>query len=479
MDNYQLAATILHSIGGSKNVTGSGYCASRLRFTLKDKNKLAKDALAQNAQILAVQELTEQQAAQQKPEGTSQCQIVIAGQSSPVYQHIITLLAADSKVDSNSFHTTEKKVENAESSLMAAVFSVISGSFTPLLGVLAGSGMIKALLSVLLMLQWLDAGSSTYLILSAASNSVFYFLPVLLGISAALKMGANGYLGGAIGAALLEPNFSALIGQSDSSFMGIAIEAVNYSATVFPVFLAVLMLAWLEKRLTQYCPDKVQFFLIPMLCLLLVVPLTVAVFGPVGVYIGELIAAGINLLMNFSSLLTGAFVGGSMMFLVIFGLHWAVIPIVIANLAVMGWDPIMAMWIPSSFAQMGVAVAIYLRSKDQKIRALSGSAAATGLLAGVTEPIIYGLIMRYRRTIPFVVIAGAVGGAINGFFQVKVNAFVFHNIFSIAVFNPILQAAIGITAGFALALLLTLILGFESKKDRQTQSKSPAESAMA
>jgi PTS system beta-glucosides-specific IIC component len=451
--------------------------------------KVAKDKLAQCPQISDVQE------------NEGHCEIVIGSHVVTVYQYFATWIAADyaaqhnlnntNTEDSNNqdnlnctecteddLNNSEDITESANDSLMASVFSVVSGSFTPLLGVLAGSGMIKALLSVLLMLQWLESSSSTYLVLSAASNAVFYFLPILLGISAAIKMGANAYLGGAIGAALLEPNFTALIGQTDSTLMGFVFEAMNYSATVFPIFIAVLMLAWLEKHLTRYCPNNVQFFLVPMLCLLIVVPLTVALFGPFGMYIGNLIAAGINLMMSLSSVFTGALIGGIMMFLVVFGLHWAVIPVVIANLAT-GWDPIMAMWIPSSFAQMGVAVAIYLRSKDADLRLLAGPAAATGLLAGVTEPIIYGLIMRYRRTIPFVVIAGAVGGAINGFFQVKLNAFVFHNIFSIAAFNPMLYAVIGIASGFILALLMTLFFGFESKKNQTEQDASPVEPAMA
>lgn len=460
MDNLQLAQEVIRGVGGVKNVTGSGYYVGGIYFTLKDNTQVAKDMLEQNPHISDVLE------------STDQCRLAIASQQVvAVYQHITSLIAAE--------HAAEtENVKNSDNSLMASVFEVVSGSFTPLLGALAGSGMIKALLSVSLMLQWLEADSSTYLILCAASNAVFYFLPVLLGISAAIKMGANAYVGGAIGAALLEPSFTALIGQANTTFMGVAIEAVSYAATVFPIFLAIVMLAWLEKCLTRYCPDNVQFFLIPMLCLLIVVPLTVAVFGPFGMYIGNLIAAGINLMMSLSSVFTGALIGGTMMFLVVFGLHWAVIPVAIANLAT-GWDPIMAMWIPSSFAQMGVAVAIYLRTKDSNLRLLAGPAAATGLLAGVTEPIIYGLIMRYRRTIPYVVIAGAIGGAINGFFQVKLNAFVFHNIFSIAAFNPMLYAAIGIASGFILALLMTLFFGFNSKKDLQEQNESPVVSAMA
>jgi PTS system beta-glucosides-specific IIC component len=213
-------------------------------------------------------------------------------------------------------------------------------------------------------------------------------------------------------------------------------------------------------------------FMVPMLCLLAVVPMTVLAFGPFGVYVGDMIAAGINWLSAHSGILTGAVIGGSMMFLVVLGLHWGIVPIIIANLGA-GGDPIAAMWAPATFAQMGVALAIFLRSKDVNVKALAGPATVTGLLAGVTEPIIYGLIMRFRRTIPIVVIAGAIGGALNGVFQTKMTAFAFHSLLSIPVFTPVLQYAIGIGTGFGLAFLLTLMFGFENKPVRADSQRKP------
>ena len=451
-----LAKTILQLVGSAENVQALVHCATRLRFTLHDNSKANKTELQNLNGILSV------------VESGGQFQVIVGSHVSHVYRELMTLLGGGAVTAASTTRTESK----AKGSLGARIFEVVSGSFSPLIGAMAGSGMIKALLAVLVMLQWIDPASSTYLILSAAANSVFYFLPVLLGISAAIKMGANGYVGGAIGAALLEPNFTGLIGSQTATFFGIPVVAINYASTVFPVFIAVAILAILEKFLKRVCPHNIQMFMVPMLCLLAIVPMTVLAFGPFGVYLGNLIADGINWLSAHSGILTGAVIGGSMMFLVVLGLHWGIVPIIIANLGA-GGDPIAAMWAPATFAQMGVALAIFLRAKDTNVKALAGPATVTGLLAGVTEPIIYGLIMRFRRTIPVVVIAGAVGGALNGAFQAKLTAFAFHSVLSIPVFTPVLQYAIGIGTGFGLAFLLTMMFGFDKKPVKTEHKKKP------
>lgn len=353
-------------------------------------------------------------------------------------------------------------------SLGAQIVEVVSDSFSPIIGVMAGSGMLKALLAILLMLEWLSPGDSTYLTLSAAANAVFFFLPVLLGSSAAVRLGANGYIGAAVGAALLEPNFTAMIGVSGTTFMGIPFSAISYAATVFPIFIAVTALALLEKQVKRLCPDNMRLFMVPMVCLLVIVPMTVTVFGPVGVYLGNLVAFGIDTLQAYSSILTGAVIGGGMMFCVVVGLHWGVLPVAIAGAAA-GGDSIFPMWAPSTFAQMGVALAIFIRARTAEVRTLAGPAALTGLLAGVTEPIIYGLIIPYRRTIPIVVVAGMVGGAINGFFQVRMTAFALHSILTIPVFSPTLVYLVGVGVSFAMALLLTLLFGYERRAGKENR----------
>lgn len=445
MSYTNTAKTILHLVGDKENVAGLVHCATRLRFTLHDNAKANKPELQALDGVLSV------------VESGGQFQVIVGSHVSHVYKELVPLIGGGSAAPVENENKPKK-----QEPLGARIFEVVSGSFSPLIGAMAGAGMIKALLAVLTMLHWIEANSSTYLILSAAANSVFYFLPVLLGVSAANKMGANGFIGGAVGAALLEPNFTGLIGNQAATFFGIPVVAINYSSTVFPIFIAVAILSVIERYLKKVCPNNIQMFMVPMLCLLIVVPLTVLVFGPFGVYIGNMIAAAIGWLSAHSGVLTGAVIGGSIMFLVVLGLHWGIVPIIIANLGA-GGDPIAAMWAPATFAQMGIALAFFLRSKDTNIKALAGPAAVTGLLAGVTEPIIYGLIMRFRRTIPIVVVSGAIGGALNGLFQAKMTAFAFHSVLSIPVFSPIIEYSIGIGTSFCLALVLTMMFGIEQK----------------
>lgn len=444
MDYNNIAQTLLQLVGDKENVNTLTHCATRLRFTLNDNTKADKEKLKALDCVLSV------------VESGGQFQVIIGNQVSHVYQALMGLLGNAA----GTAAAAEGTANSSSETLVNRVFGVISGSFTPLIGALAGSGMIKALLAVLTMLDWLDTASATYALLSAAANAVFYFLPVLLGISAAIKMGANGYIGGAIGAALLEPNFTGLIGNADATFFGLPLVAINYSSSVFPIFIAVAILAVAERFFKKVCPQNMQMFLVPMLSLLLIVPLTALFFGPFGVNLGNLIADGINWLSAHSGVLTGAVIGGSMMFLVVFGLHWGIVPIIVANIG-LGGDPIGAMWAPCTFAQMGVAMAFWLRAKDSGIKAIAGPATMSGLLAGVTEPIIYGLIMRFRRTIPIVMFAGAAGGAIQGFYQTKITAFAFHSVLAIPVFQPVLPYTVGIATGFGLACVLTLMFGME------------------
>ncbi len=206
-----------------------------------------------------------------------------------------------------------------------------------------------------------------------------------------------------------------------------------------------------------------QLFLVPMLALMIMVPLSAIAFGPFGTGVGDWISSGVTWLIGVSGILSGIVLGGFMTFMVVFGLHWGFTPITIQNIGV-GGDPIEAMAAAAVFAQIGVAFGIFLKAKkDKTLRTLAGSTSITGLLAGVTEPIVYGLVLRFKRVIPIVIIAGAIGGAINGHFGVKMTAYVFHNIFAIPVYTPTLIYIIAIACSFIAATLMVLIFGYESK----------------
>lgn len=346
--------------------------------------------------------------------------------------------------------------------VLSKVLEVISGSFVPILGVLAGSGLLKAILAILTMTNLMDAESGTYAVLTAAGNALFYFLPIFLGITIANKLGANGFVGGAIGASLLEPNFTSLTGAPN--FLGFAIQVNDYSASIFPIFIAISVYAMLHHFLKKIIFKEIQMFINPLLSLLIMVPLTVLVFGPLGNWIGSLISSAISFLITVSSLLTGALVGGAWTFLTILGLHWALIPLAIVNLS-KGNDIIIPMGAPAVFAQLGMAVALILKAKDKDVKGLAVSGIIPGALAGTTEILYYGIVIRYRRVIPIIALAGAVGGAINGFFGVEMTEFVLPSVLTIPAFSPILIYLISLIVSFAIAFLLILIFGYESSRN--------------
>lgn len=440
MSKYEkLASDILRLVGGESNVNSVVYCATRLRFKLKDEAKADQKAIEQTHGVLSV------------VKSGGQFQIVIGTHVPEVHKEL-----------SKIAHFAES-TEAVKESMVNRIFDVVSRSFHPLLGVLAGAGMLKAILALLTMTHLMAADTSTYAVLAGAANAVFYFLPVFLGYTVANKLGASPFVGAAIGAALLEPNIRGLIGaETAPHFFGIPLLVVDYSSTVFPIFITILLFAMAEKQLKKWIHKDLQMFLVPMISLIIFVPLALLVFGPFGTYVGNGIGAGIGFLSSKSGLLMGAVMGAGWTFLTTLGLHWGLVPIIINGLA-NGGDPLIGAAACAVFAQLGVALAVFIKSRDAKLKALAGSTFLTGTVSGVTEPIIYGILTRYRKTLAIVPAAGAIGGAINGALGAKGMVFAFPSFLSIPAFGPLPQYLIGTLGAFGLAIAATLILGYEDK----------------
>ncbi len=444
--SYQgLAKEIVQLVGGEQNIISVVHCATRLRFTLKDHGQADKKNLENLDGILSV------------VENSGQFQVVIGSHVSEVYKDVIKI--------ANVGSTAKESSERSKGNVIAKIFAVISGSFSPLLGALAGAGMLRALLALLTMTGVLSTESGTYSILVAAGDAIFFFLPIFLSITLASKLGANPYVGGMIGAALLDPNFTSLLqNQGDiTHFLGIPVVLMNYSSSVFPVFIAVSIYAVLDRFLRKIIHKDLQMFLVPMLSLIIIVPLTVMAFGPFGVYFGNSIGVFINFLYSKSGILTGALMGGGWTFLTLLGIHTGFTPFILENLA-KGGDPILALVSAAVFAQIGLAFGIFLKTKDKKVKALAGSTLLPGFLSGITEPILYGLMLRYKRTIPYVAIAGVVGGGVSGLVGAKSMAYAFPSVLSIPIYSPLVSYIIAMLSAFAVATILTVIFGYEDKK---------------
>ena len=453
MNNKELGSKIVDLVGGEENIQSLVHCATRLRFKLDDHRQADKEALNDMPDVLSV------------VEQGGQFQVVVGNKVGKVYAEIVK----NHKISAGD--SAEKAGTQEKVGPMSKVFEYISGTFSPLIPALAGAGMIKALLAILSILNWIDVEGSTYAVLNAASGGVFYFLPVFVGITAAMKLNANPFVGGAIAAGLLEPSFTALLDVTGNvSFLSIPLIASDYASTVFPLLIAMAIYAPFERFLKKYTPDTIQLFFVPMVSLLVMVPLTALVFGPFAEYVSLAIASAITFLLGVSKILTGILIASAWPILVTLGVHWGVVPIMIDNYT-RGGDMIGPITGAAVFAQIGIAFGIYLRAKDKDLRSLSFAATLSGLFAGVTEPILYGLILRYRKLLPLLFISGAVGGAIIATFDVRVFAFVFPGFFTIPAFSPLVGYSIGLGVSFILATILAFIFGTTGKKKQNEGTK--------
>ena len=448
------AKEIVGLVGGEGNVVSLVHCATRLRFELKDGSKFQKEKLEKLSYVLKVLV------------SGGQYQVVIGPNVDAYYDAIFAVTKIQGGNDE-----TAKSVEKVK--LSDKVLKVISGAFSPLIPLMAGSGMIKALLTLFTTIGIMSDTSSTYLILSAAGNACFYFMPVFLGITISKQLKANAFVGGAIGAALLEPNFTGLLSAEGAvNFLGIPVTPIDYQATIFPIFIAILVYAYLDKSLRKVTPQSLQYFLVPMVCLMIMVPFTVILFGPVGTTIGNYVSSFVMWLFSISGTLAGIVLGAAYPFLTMLGLHWGFTPITLQNLDQFGGDIIEGVCVCAVWAQMGIALGSYLKAqKNSKLKSIAGPTFITGFFAGVTEPILYSIVMEYKRLMVVVAISGACGGAIAGTLGVTMDAYVFHNIFSAAVmsYSPMWAYAIAVLTSLVVATILTYIWGLSGLDEEKAQ----------
>lgn len=378
------ANKIIECVGGKANIKSVAHCATRLRFNLTD-NAQANVAELEKLGILGVADV-----------GT-QYQVIVGPGVDSVYGEVVASLGSGygKGAVADDAPGPEPGLLNAVRFYGNKVFDVVSGSFTPIIPAFCGAAIIKAILSICTMAGWLAAENSTYAVLAAASNSIFYFLPIVLCVSMARKLGANPYIAAAVGAALLEPNFTALGSNGDTSnFLGIPMVLMGYASTVFPAMLATTLLHVVEKFLKRMVYRDLQVVIVPTVCLLIVVPVTMLLVGPFGYYVGEALSNFVMWLMATMPVPAGFILGALWMFVVLFGLHWAVIPVLIANISSLGSDPVMAALGMTIFAAAGV----FLKAKSPQLKSVALSTLVPALLGGITEPVIYGIALRYRKS---------------------------------------------------------------------------------
>lgn len=414
-----LARIIIQNVGGKANVISLTHCVTRLRFKLKDESKANTDVLKNTDGVITVMQ------------SGGQYQVVIGNNVSDVYA-VVCKIGGFSKEN----HIEEAKDSSvSKGNIGERLIDTISGVFQPILSLLCATGMIKGFLALATFLGIISADSGTYQLLYAVADGFFYFLPILLGYTSARKFGCNEFLGMTLGGALVYPAITSLTSQDVLTvlFSGTIFESnvyatfckipvimpkSGYTSSVVPIILAVFIASKLEKMWKKIVPDVIKSFMVPTLTLLIAVPVTFIVVGPVANMLASLIGMFTQGVYDASPVLEGIFLGAIWQVLVIFGLHWAIIPVYLLNLSTQGFDSFMQPYFAVSFAQTAVMVALMLKTKDKKLKSLCIPAAISGLF-GVTEPAIYGISL--PKKIPFIIscIGGAAGGAVIALGNVK------------------------------------------------------------
>ncbi|MBT2574902.1 PTS glucose transporter subunit IIA [Bacillus sp. ISL-51] len=452
MDYHKISKEILQLVGGEENVQSVIHCMTRLRFNLYDNAKADRSGLEQTEGVM----------------GTNisggQFQIIIGNHVPKVYQALLE----NSRLSDESANGAAKQKKN----VLSAIFDVISGVFTPILPAIAGAGLIKGLVALALTFGWMSDKSQTYSILTVVGDGAFYFLPLLLAVSAARKFGSNPYVAAAAAGAILHPDLTALLGSGKSiSFIGLPVTAATYSSTVIPILLAIWMMSYVEKWIDRITPASLKLIVVPMLTLVIVVPATLITVGPLGAILGDYLSVGVNYLFDHAGIVAMILLAGTFSLIIMTGMHYALVPIMINNIAQNGHDYILPAMFLANMGQAGASFAVFVKSKNKKFKSLAFTTSITALM-GITEPAMYGVNMRLKKPFMAALIGGAAGGAFYGVtgvasYIVGGNA----GLPSIPVFigPTFIYALIGLVISFAAGVIAAFIIGFEDVQPEENQ----------
>lgn len=449
--NQEIAQRVLTLVGGEGNVNSVVHCATRLRFNLKDESAAETEKLKNDPDVIQV------------VQSGGQYQVVIGSHVSDVYKELLA--------QSGLGNETAEKSEGSSGNIFNRLIDIISSIFTPFLGAMAGAGVLKGFLTLTLTMGWLAADSGVYLVLYAIADGLFTYLPILLAFTAAKKFNTNQFYAACIAMALVHPSINALAG-TELSFFGIPVilGASGYTSSVIPIILAVFVLQYVERFFKKVVPNALQIIVVPLAIFLVMAPLTFIVIGPIGTVAGNLLGGAYNSIYGLSPLVAGAVMGGLWQVFVMFGMHWGFVPIMMLNLSEAGGgiDSMMPMLLPAVMAQGGAALAVFLKSKDVKLKGLSLSAALTSIF-GITEPAVYGVTLPLKKPFIAACTGGAVGGAFVAFSGAKNYVFGLVSVFSLPGFiapgssdtSGVVSATIGMVIAIVLAFILTFVLGFD------------------
>lgn len=454
-----LVENLLELLGGEDNIISMTHCATRLRPQLKDRSMVNVEAIEKLDGVTGV---VNQEAG---------VQIIIGLTVGQVYDEFMKIwhsTETNKKIDEDDDTGVKKK------NLLNEFIATMVAIFSPLLPLLAGSGLLRGFTILANQTGILSETSTTNLILTCAGTAVFTFLPILVAVTSAKRFKANPYIAAAVMGALIMPGFLELVegdGGNLITLFGISIPVFNYTSQVIPAIVTTWVQAKMEHFMEKKIPTSLHMIVIPTILLFVLVPLYAAIIGPAGNYISIGMAQVVTWLENINPIITGAVIGGIWNILIMFGVHWAPnTMVIIPEIAKKGYSPLIAYGATANFGMAGAALAVFLKSKNKELKTFSITAIASVMFSGIVEPAIYGLGVKYKTPLIAGCLGAALGGAFMGIFHTVGYAFVFGGLTTIPAFagETLWAYIVGLAISFIAGMILTLILGI---KDPEAQMK--------
>ncbi|WP_373127889.1 PTS transporter subunit EIIC [Dielma fastidiosa] len=451
----ELAEKCIEFVGGASNIKAVSHCATRLRLTLIDQGQVNEEALLSVPEVIKVMKVG------------AQTQIIIGSDAPELYSVVSQLVeTANSSMSVNETKSTDtqsnKKKKNA---VVGKFFDACSSMFTPLVPAFTAAGMIKAVLAILVAVFGLAKTSQEYIIINYVSDTIFYFLPIYLGVTAASYFGCNKYIAAAIAAMFVHPTYTGMVSAGEAiSFFGIPVVLYNYSSTVFPTILTVWFMSYVERFARRISPKVIKAIMEPMLTLLITFPVGLLLLGPIGAVLGDWLMNVFAAIDGSVPFLVPMIVGAVSPFLVFVGMHRAVGTLETMQIAQIGYSSLLGTgMLASNIAQGASTLVLSFKSKDEKVKPLAFTAGVTAL-CGITEPALYGFTAKNKKSLIATVIGGGVGGFYAGITHVVRFAKGAPGLPTLPVFisleNPmnLINACITVILSFAVAFAVAWIM---------------------
>lgn len=451
MNYKQLAQSIVELVGGNHNINTAIHCSTRLRLTLKNPDLAKTDEIKSLDGVIGA------------VNSGGQYQVIIGNDVGYVYNELAQMMDTQQSGDVQD----KKKADYSPKGMFNTFASVIAGIFQPIIPAIAASGMLKALLLLATVTGVMSKESQTYTVLSVMSDAAFYFLPILLAFSSANKFKTNPFVAVLIGGVMLHPNMIGLLGGEEPvSFIGLPVASVQYATSVVPIILTVWFMSYIERLADKVSPGPVKIFLKPLIVILIVAPVALIALGPLGMYLGTGMSNLIYWIQDKIGWLTVVIMAILMPLIVMFGMHKVFYPIIFAALASPGYETlVLVAMLASNMAQGAGALAVSFKTKDTKLKQVALSAGISGVF-GITEPALYGVHLRLKKTLFACMIGAGIAGLFAGIVNLKAYAAVGPGIASMPMFVSedhmnIIYAIITMLISAIIAFAAVYVIGFQ------------------